>query len=209
MPTFSLELVSSTLKGEKIYKAINKEMWRQDIGFLKKFFAWFWMPRICACGGVLEQRLAGKMPTHRSGMPRICSSIPLQDLQDPGHHRSLPSKGHLIGHRRSRSCIEVAVDQEGRGVAHRVSATWTQAGAWSTTGWVTWGRGFDCIKTQNPPWSQVTSHYITDEVSRYLELFYWNHQWLPGTIWLTTKYRLMTAGETVDSPERQHRGSEG
>lgn len=53
------------------------------------------------------------------GLQRICGQIPLQDLQNVGHHRGQPAKGHQVGHRRSRSGVKMVVDQEGRGVACR------------------------------------------------------------------------------------------
>lgn len=59
------------------------------------------------------------MPTHQSGMPRICGPISLQGLQNAGHDKGQTAKRHPVGHRRSRSGVEMVVDQEGRGVACR------------------------------------------------------------------------------------------
>lgn len=58
---------------------------------------------------------------HRSGMARICGLIPLQGLQSAGHDRGQSERGHQVGHRPSRSGVEVAVDQDGRGVAYRLT----------------------------------------------------------------------------------------
>lgn len=119
--------------------------------------------KVCwASVGMPEQRLAGEMPTHWSGMPRICVSIPLQGLQDAGHHRGYPAKGHQVGHRCSRTGVEVAVDQEGRVLAGRVALPRHKLGPDQPR----LGRLGEGVWLLNDPKPPGMLGYITDDVSR-------------------------------------------